>query len=152
MSVENVKWVRRVFDVVAGAFDAYWLEPRSITAALEADDLWPEWRELFELLDPDVEWRTLFLGTTFRGRDGVAHGWDDFLTWADDYRPRIGEAEDLGGDQVLVEVPFTGKPKDGPRMSGTFFAVFTVRNDLLVRVHEHTTRAEALAAVDQFRG
>jgi hypothetical protein len=88
MSDENVEFVRRGFEeVVARAFEAYWREPRSIAAALEADDLWPEWRELFALLDPEVEWKTLFLDTTFRGHLGVARGWDDFLTWADHYRP-----------------------------------------------------------------
>jgi len=114
---------------------------------LEEDELWPEWRELFALLDPEVEWKTLFLGTTFRGHEGVARGWDDFLTWADDYRSSIEDAEDMGGDRVLVDVAFTGKPKDGPRMNATFFAVFTLRNDLVARVDEYTTRAEALAAL-----
>jgi ketosteroid isomerase-like protein len=147
MSDENVTFVRQGFEVVARAFDAYWAEPRSIAAALEKGDLWPEWRDLFALLEPEVEWRTLFLGTTFRGHVGVARGWDDFLTWADDYRPSIDEAEDIGDDRVLVDVAFTGKPKDGPRMNAQFFAVFTLRNGLVARVDEYTTRAEALAAL-----
>jgi ketosteroid isomerase-like protein len=145
MPDENVAFVRQCFEVVARAFDAYWAEPRSIAAALEAGDLWPEWRDLFALLDPEVEWKTLFLGTTFRGHLGVAKGWDDFLTWADDYRPSIEAAEDVGDDRVLVDVPFTGKPKDGPRMNARFFAVFSLRKGLVVRVDEYTTRDEALA-------
>lgn len=52
MSDEHVEFVRRCFGVVARAFDAYWREPRSIARVMEANDLWPEWRELFELLDP----------------------------------------------------------------------------------------------------
>ena len=52
---------------------------------------------------------------------------------------------------MLVEVAFVGKAKDGPRMDGTFFAVFTVRNNLVLGMHEHTTRAEALMAADQLR-
>jgi ketosteroid isomerase-like protein len=52
----------------------------------------------------------------------------------------------------LVVVAFEGQAKDsGPRMSARFFAVFTVRNDLIVRVHEYTTREEALTAVGQLR-
>ena len=99
-------------------------------------------------MDPEVDWKTLFLDTTFRGHLGVARGWDDFLSWADHYRPWIEDAEDLGGDDVLVVVAFEGQAKDsGPRMSAHFLAVFTVRNDLIVRVHEYTTRDEALAAV-----
>src|SRR5215216_4593006 len=99
MSDEDVQFVRRCFEVVARAFDAYWREPRSIARAMEANDLWPEWRELFELLDPAVEWKTLFLDTTFHGHEGVARGWDDFLTWADYYRPSIEDLEDMGGNR-----------------------------------------------------
>lgn len=152
MSAENVELVRRCFDVVARAFDAYWREPRSIARAIEANDLWPEWRELFELLDPAVEWKTLFLDTTFHGREGVARGWDDFLTWADHYAPSMEDAEDIGENRVLIEVAFAGKAKDGPPMSGTFFAVFTVQDGRILRVDEHTTRAEALAALEHLRG
>ena len=147
MSDENVQFVRRAFEeVVACAFEAYWREPRSIAAALEADDLWPEWRELFALLDPEVEWKTLFLDVTFHGHLGVARGWDDFLSWADYYRPWIEDAEAVGEDQVLTVVAFEGQAKDGPQMSSKFYAVFTVRNEVVVGVHEYTTRAEALAA------
>ena len=147
MSDENVQFVRRAFEeVVACAFEAYWREPRSIAAALEADDLWPEWRELFALLDPEVEWKTLFLDVTFHGHLGVARGWDDFLSWADYYRPWIEDAEAVGEDQVLTVVAFEGQAKDGPQMSSTFYAVFTVRNEVVVGVDEYTTRAEALAA------
>ena len=152
MSDDDVELVRRCFGVVARAFDAYWREPRSIARAMEANDLWPEWLELFALLDPAVEWKTLFLDTTFHSHDGVAHGWDDFLTWADHYTPSMEGVEDIGENRVLVEVAFTGKAKDGPPMSGTFFAVFTVRDGRILRVDEHTTRAEALASLEHLRG
>jgi ketosteroid isomerase-like protein len=89
---------------------------------------------------------------TFRGHLGVAGGWDDFLSWADYYRPWIEDAEGVGEDQVLAVVAFEGQAKDGPQMSATFFAVFTLRNDVVVGVHEYTTRAEALAAVGRLRG
>jgi ketosteroid isomerase-like protein len=152
MSDDDVEFVRRCFGVVARAFDAYWREPRSISRAMEANDLWPEWLELFALLDPEVEWKTLFLDTTFHGHEGIAHGWDDFLTWADHYTPSMEDADDIGDHRVLVEVTFAGKAKDGPPMSGTFFAVFTVRDGRLLRVDEHTTRAEALAARERLHG
>jgi len=145
MSVDNVELVRRGFDVVTRAFDAYWREQRSIAAALEADDLWPEWRELFDLFDQDVEWKTLFLGTTFRGHMGVARGFDDFLTWAEDYRPSLEDVADLGGNQVLADVAFTGKPKGGPRMDARFYAVLTLEDGQVASLHEYTTREEALA-------
>ena len=151
MSDEDVQLVRRCFDVVARAFDAYWREPRSIADAMQANDLWPEWVELFALLDPAVEWKTLFLDTTFQGHEGIAHGWDDFLTWADHYEPSINGAEDIGEGRVLADVSFAGQAKDGPPMSGGFFAVFTLRDGRILRVDEHTTRAEAVAALEHLR-
>jgi hypothetical protein len=93
---EHVEFVRRGFEVVGRAFEAYWREPRS--------------------------------------------------------SPSLEDAEDLGGNQVLVTVTFAGQTKDGPRMSGGFFAVFTLRNNRVLRVDEYTTRAEALAAVAQLQG
>ena len=152
MSDDDVESVRRCFGVVARAFDAYWREPRSIARAMESNDLWPEWVELFALLDPEVEWKTLFLDTTFQGHEGIAHGWDDFLTWADHYAPSMEDLEDIGEGRVLVEVSFTGKAKDGPPMSGTFLAVFTIRDRRILRVDEHTTRAGAMSALEHLHG
>jgi hypothetical protein len=37
-------------------------------------------------------------------------------------------------------------------MDGTFFAVFTVRDGRILRMDEHTTRAEALTALEHLRG
>jgi len=53
---------------------------------------------------------------------------------------------------VLIKVAFAGKAKDGPPMTGGFFAIFTVRDGRILSVHEHTTRAEAIAALDQLGG
>ena len=100
MSQENVELVRRFMDVIERAFDAYWDSPRSIAAALEAHDLWPEWGEVYEYLDPQIEWQTVFLGRTHRGHLETAQAWDDFLTWAQDYRPSLEDVEDLGDDRL----------------------------------------------------
>jgi len=45
MSQENVEIVRRFIDATQRFFEAYWDNPRSIAEAVEADDLWPEYRE-----------------------------------------------------------------------------------------------------------
>jgi hypothetical protein len=79
MSQENVEIVRRFFGAIEQAFDAYWENPRSIAAALEARDLWPEWVEAYEFLHPQIEWQTVFLGETARGYLQAARLWDDFL-------------------------------------------------------------------------
>jgi hypothetical protein len=44
MSQENVDVVRSFMDAVQRFFNAYWKDPRSIAEAVEADDLWPEYR------------------------------------------------------------------------------------------------------------
>ena len=80
--------VRRSFEALDRVFDAYWANPRSIAAGVEANDL-PEWSEAFEYIHPDIEWQTVFLGETFHGVSEGARAWDDFLTWAEDYRPEV---------------------------------------------------------------
>ena len=67
VSQENVEIVRRFIDTMQRSFEAYWENPRSIAAAVEADDVWPEYREALTYLDPEFEWKTAFLGETHRG-------------------------------------------------------------------------------------
>jgi ketosteroid isomerase-like protein len=134
-------------DAIERGFDAYWKNPRSIAAALETNDLWPEWEEAFDCIDPQIEWQTTFLAETHRGQLEAARVWDDLLTWAEDYRPRLEDVEDLGGDHVFVVVALIGKGKDSRIEIGSrFFDVFTVREGLIVRIEEYTSRTEALEA------
>jgi ketosteroid isomerase-like protein len=147
VSQQNVELVRRGFKALERALDAHWSSPRSILAAIEADDLSSEWREVFAHLDPSIEWQTMFLGNTFRGQLGFARAWDDFLNVAEDYRPSLGDVEDLGDNRVLGVVTFVHQGKEGsPRIDARFYSVFTVRDGLLLRLEEFTTREEALEA------
>jgi ketosteroid isomerase-like protein len=148
MSKENVEVVRRSFSALDRAFDSYWSSPRSIAAAMEAED-WPEWEEAFDYIHPHVEWQTVFLGETFRGRAEVARAWDDFLRWAEDYRPSLETAEILGEDRVFASVKLIGRgkgPRSGTLMNACFYDVFTIRDRQIVRLQEYATRAEALEA------
>jgi ketosteroid isomerase-like protein len=150
MSQENVELVRRFMEAIERAFDAYWKNPRSIAAAIEADDLWPEWSEVFGYLQAQVEWKSAFLGRTHRGHLEGAAAWDDFLTWAQDYRPSLDELADLGGEQVYAVVALIGTGKNsGTRMDSRFFDVFTVRDGLIERIEEYTDRNQALEAAGQ---
>ena len=145
MSQENVAIVRRFMQAIERAFDAYWKSPRSIAASLEASDLWPEWAEVYEYVHPQVEWQTVFLGDTARGHLETARVWDDFLTWAKDYRPSLEAAEDLGGDHVFAVLALVGEGKDSDlRMNARFFDVFTLRDGLIVRIEEYADRSQAL--------
>jgi hypothetical protein len=60
MSQENVEIARRFFAAVKRSFETYWQNPRSFAAALEAEELWPEAREVFKFVHPDAEWQTIF--------------------------------------------------------------------------------------------
>jgi len=148
MSQENAEVVRRFFETLERGFDAYWKDPRSIAAALEAGELWPAWAQAYAYVHPRIEWKTVFLGQTVRGHRETARAWDDFLTWAQDYRPTLEAVDDLGGDQVYAVVGLVGSEKDsGGRMQTRFFDVFTVREGQIVRIEEYTTKTEALEAV-----
>jgi ketosteroid isomerase-like protein len=147
VSQENVEVVRRFMDAIEKGFDAYWENPRSIAAALEAQDLWPEWVEAYEFVHPQIEWQTTFLGETFRGHLETARAWDDFLPWAEDYRPKLEEVAGLGDDHVFAVVGLVGKGKNsGMRMDARFYDVFTVREMLIVRIEEYVSRREAFEA------
>jgi ketosteroid isomerase-like protein len=148
MSRENVEIVGRFMEAIERAFDAYWKNPRSIAAAMEAHELWPEWEEVFEYVHPQIEWQTVFLSDTYRGHLETARAWDDFLPWAEDYRPSLEEVADLGVENVFAVVALVGKSRDSDtRMNARFFDLFTVRETLIVRIEEYATRPEALEAV-----
>ena len=124
------------------------LNPPSIAAAMEADDLWPEWSEAFGYVHPQIEWQTVFLRRTHRGHLECAAAWDDFLKWAGDYRPSLDELADLGGEHVYIAIALAGAGKSSAvQMDARFFDVFTVRDGLILRIAEYTDRPEALAAV-----
>ena len=148
MSEENLEVVRRCFAALQRALDAYWRDPRPIVRTMDAGELWPEWEEWLGYLDPEVEWKTVFLGTTFRGHRECLGVWDDFVRRAGDYRVALDEIEDLGADNVFCAVAFAarGKQSDAP-MDGHFYNVVTIRAGMITRLEEYTTREEALEAV-----
>jgi ketosteroid isomerase-like protein len=148
VSERNVEVVRRSFEALDRAFDSYWANPRSIAAGMEAGD-WPEWEEALDYVHPEIEWQTVFLGETFHGRTEVARAWDDFLKWAEDYRPSLETTEILGTDRVFAEVKLVGRGKgqsSGLHLNARFYDVFTIKDGLILRLEEYATRAEALEA------
>jgi ketosteroid isomerase-like protein len=147
MSEQNVEIVRRFMDAMRRFFEAYWENPRSIAAAVEADDLWPEYREMLTYAHPEVEWKTVFLGETHRGYLGTAKVWDDYLKWAEDYRVDLQEVADLGNDRVYATLTLVGKAKaGGAPIDARMFDVFTLREGQIVRLEEYTDRGQALEA------
>jgi ketosteroid isomerase-like protein len=146
VSEGNVEILRGAIAALDRAFESYWREPRSIARAIEAGD-WPEWMEVMEYIHPEHEWKTVFLGATVHGRLGVARIWDDYLQWASDYRPRLDEVEDLGGDRLFAVIAAWGRDKTtGREINSRFYDVATIRDGMLARLEEYTTREDAMEA------
>src|SRR5919204_6061078 len=78
MSEENVEVVRRYFEAVERAFQAYWKDPRGAEAAVKAGEVAPEGVEMARYLHPNCEWKTLMAGITYRGFVGMASGFDSW--------------------------------------------------------------------------
>jgi ketosteroid isomerase-like protein len=146
VSEGNVEILRRAIAALDRAFESYWREPRSIAEAMEAAD-WPEWMEAMDYVHPEIVWQTVFLRTTVHGRGAAARVWDDYLQWASDYRPRLEEVEDLGGDRVFAVLELSGRDKTtGREISSRFYDVVTIRDGMIARLEEYTTREEAMDA------
>ena len=144
MSEDNVELVRESVEALARAFESYFRAPRSIAEATAAGD-WPEWNEALRYIHPEIEWQTVFLGSTVHGRGAAARLWDEYLVWAADYRPTVEELESLGGDRVFAVLELTGRDKTtGREMTSRFYDIFTVREGMIVRLEEYTSRREAL--------
>jgi ketosteroid isomerase-like protein len=150
MSGENVELVRRAREAGQRSLDAYWRDPRSGVAALEAGDLPPETEAFLAFLHPEVEYNAVpaaLEGGTARGHVGWLRSWDAFLSQMDDGSVEVKEVADLGGDQVLAVSELTAKWKgSGMELSEPRFTVMTIRDRLIVRIDVYRERAKALEA------
>ena len=148
MSLENVELVRRHSEAVERAFAAYWQGPRSVADSLRAGEVRPEIADAMRYWHPNIEWKSALIGITARGYEGMAHGVDQFLDAAQDYRVKVLEVTDLGDSQVLavLQLAMKGKASD-IAVNATIFSIVTVENGLIIRLDEYLERAEALEAV-----
>jgi ketosteroid isomerase-like protein len=133
MSQENVELARRAFE----AFE------RTHTEGA---------RDLYELLDPDVEWLPLMAileGTTYRGREGVRQWIDDVKRdWAAfDARPE--HFRDVGNERVLVLGAWRARGRKGDVLLDLTQAAWLLqfRKGKLLRMQTFTERTKALEAV-----
>jgi ketosteroid isomerase-like protein len=148
MSQENVEIVRRYFEAVERALAAYWQGPRSVADSLRAGEVRPEIADAMRYWHPNIEWKSALIGITARGYEGTAHGVDQFLDAAQDYRVNVPEVTDLGDSQVLavMRLAMKGKASDID-VNATIFSIVTVEDGLIIRMDEYLERAEALEAV-----
>jgi ketosteroid isomerase-like protein len=101
---------------------------------------------LFELLDPEIEWRSLEDTEPKHGTDGVLEsvtGW--FGVW-DDFQIEPEEFID-GGDHVIAVVMERGRvPGSDEVVSQRFFQVWTLVDGKIRAFREYKSQREALAA------
>jgi ketosteroid isomerase-like protein len=147
VSEENVRVVVGYFDAVARNLKLYRDEPRSYARQLENAEFDPASREILDRLHPDVRWRNL-LGETRRGKLAFARGADEFLRSTQRYEMVVDEITDLANDRVLVELRGEGTGhRSGVAGTMPFFAVFALRDGLIIELDEYLNRSEALKAV-----
>ena len=147
MSQENVDRVRRFYQGVERAFQAYWADPRSVEEAWQGGDVTPEGAELVRYVHPNVEWKTALMGISYRGYLGIARGWDQLLEAAQEYRIDLKEVADLGDEQVLAVVEAAMKGKSSNiAVESVIFTVVTVQEGQITQMDEYLERSEALKA------
>jgi ketosteroid isomerase-like protein len=148
VSQENVEIVRTFFAAVDRALQT-WRPGDSVLDAMQGGggDVPPEASAALGYLSPEVEWNPVFSGETYRGRLGLAKGWDDLLEAAGNYSIRLLEATTLDDDRVLaVFGPSLEGRGSGIHVDAAVFAVVTLQDRLIARVDEFTERREALEA------
>jgi ketosteroid isomerase-like protein len=105
--------------------------------------------ELYELLDPDIEWvpiKAILEGTTYRGHEGVRQ-WIEELKrdWAA-FETRPEQFRDLDGDRVLALGSWRARGRGGEVLldipQGAWLVQF--RNGKVVRMETFTEREKAL--------
>jgi hypothetical protein len=150
MSQENVALVRRFYEAGQRSLEAYWENPRSGTAALEAGDLDPETEAVLVFLHPEVE----YTGVPAPVEGGSAHGhlgwlqaWEAYLNASESVTMTLTDLADLGGDLVLAVGELTVKWKgSGMTLTEPRFSIIRVRGRLIVRMSVYSDRTEALEA------
>lgn len=147
MSQEDVELVRRFWEAIQRSFDVYWQDPRPIAEALASGDLRPEQRDSFRYVSPEIVWRPAFLAEERRGLKEMAATWDDYLSWADDYRVRLEEVLPAEDGRVFAALTLSYRAKAGGGVvNGPLYSLVEVQNGLITRIDEYTERADALEA------
>jgi ketosteroid isomerase-like protein len=107
---------------------------------------------LLALLHPDIE-LTPGIGpllgvATIRGKEAVRRFWEIEMPEAlADFRIEPVSVEAVG-DAVLVEARYSARgPGSGVNIEQTFTTIYTFRDELVETIYDHTTRAEAMAAI-----
>jgi ketosteroid isomerase-like protein len=143
MSQENVEIARSYYELLGRALDAYWDDPEVTFAELPL---------VSDVLDhhvhPEVRWKSVFApDTTFTGREELLQAVDTWLQFADDWRVKVEDLVDAGGDRVFAAVRVSMRGK-GSRVAvdQVLYTVLKIREGKIGDFHDHVDRQEALEA------
>jgi ketosteroid isomerase-like protein len=140
MSQENVEIVRGHYERLDCWLERYWADPGPVDQTAGMD-------EVFELLDPEVEWDWVFSPETFRGREQLVRALADWLEAVEAWRIVVEELVDGGGDQVVAVLRVLARGKgSGAPVDQRLFTAFTLRDRKIVRIDDYIERAQALEA------
>jgi ketosteroid isomerase-like protein len=144
MARQNADIVRRFYDALERSLVA-WDRSLSLVEAIRTGEVPPESQAALAYLSPEIEWRPIFSGETYRGYLEVARAWDELLEATVGYDVELVDATDLQDDRVFVVFDPTLEGRfTGIHVAAAVFAVVTLREGLIVRVDEYTDRREAL--------
>jgi ketosteroid isomerase-like protein len=129
MSAENIEIMRRTFD----AFNRH--DTDSGRAVLAADVIW----EIAVGAPGDG---------LYQGPDGVRQWFRAWTADFDDIRYEVNELTDAGDDVFAAVVAVARGRKSGLETRRQFFAAYTLRDGLIVRVRVFSDRLAALAAAN----
>jgi uncharacterized protein len=105
----------------------------------------------YELLHRDVTWHTardLPDSATYRGHDGVAELYSEWIGSFEDFRVEVEEIMDDGRDSVIVMTRLRGRFRGSTDEVNLIEAhVWKLLDGKAVEIREYRTRAEALEAV-----
>jgi ketosteroid isomerase-like protein len=147
MSQENVEIVNRYFGAAMRRLATYWDAPRSIVAAMEANELDPESLGMLAQMHEGIRW-TNAMRDVYQGKAACARGIDELLQASQAYSMTVEEVTDLGGDHVLAVLGVAMKGKtSGVEAGESLFSLVTLREGLIVEMDEYLNRSEALKAV-----
>ena len=110
---------------------------------------------LTTFLAPDIEWRTTpevpFMGN-YSGLDEFLRGMGEWTSAFDDVTTEVEEMIDAG-ENVIVRHRMRGRGRDsGVEVDLEICQVVAVRDGKLIRMHDYSTREEALKAAAQLQG
>jgi ketosteroid isomerase-like protein len=154
MQTQWLLWTRRALRMESDtpSRDTAWaMSQESVERVGQAYQLYKETQQPdYELLHRDVAWHTardLPDSDTYRGHDGVAELYSEWIGSFEDFRVDVEEMIDGSGDTVVVITRLRGRFRGSSEEVNLIEAhVWKLLDGKAVEIREYRTKAEALEA------